>query len=123
MSHIRSKNTLLEITVRRLVHGMGYRYRLHGRNLPGKPDLVFAGRRKVIFVHGCFWHGHNCKQGKRTPKTNVEFWTEKLSRNKHRDTRTKTALRRLGWKVLVIWQCQCKDVEEIGRRIAAFLEG
>lgn len=122
MSRIRSKDTGLEMKVRRLVHGMGYRYRLHGRNLPGKPDLVFPGRGKVIFVHGCFWHAHACKYGMRTPKSNVEFWDDKLLRNKERDRRTRAALCRQGWKVFVVWQCQCKNIEKVGKRIIAFLD-
>ena len=122
MSRIRSKDTVPELLIRRLVHGMGYRYRLHSPNLPGKPDLVFPSRRKGIFVHGCFWHAHACKYGRRTPKSNVDFWAEKLFKNKERDKRTRAALRRQGWKMLVVWQCQCKDVEKVRKRIVAFLE-
>lgn len=122
MSSIRSKDTGPEMKIRRMVHGMGYRYRLHGSDLPGKPDLVFPSRRKGIFVHGCFWHAHACKYGRRTPKSNVTFWNEKLLRNKERDRRVLSALRRRGWKVLVVWQCQCNNIEKVRKRIIAFLE-
>lgn len=97
---------------------------MHRRELPGCPDLVFAGRRKVIFVHGCFWHRHQCKYGKPMPRTRPEFWQKKLEGNKARDTRNRRALRRLGWEVLVVWGCQTRPekIEKLTRRIVKFLE-
>nr|WP_233102106.1 very short patch repair endonuclease [Variovorax sp. IB41] len=108
MSRIKSKNTLPELTVRRTLHQLGYRYRLHAKGLPGSPDLVFSGMGKIIFVHGCFWHGHSCKQGRAASKSNVQFWTEKITRNKARDVRVSARLRSRGWHVLTIWECQIK---------------
>lgn len=108
MSKIRSKNTSPEIRVRKLIFGLGYRYRLHNRKLPGIPDLVFPGRKKVIFVHGCFWHGHDCGAGKNKPKSNLGYWLPKLAANKERDERHIVELNKAGWDVLVIWECQTK---------------
>ncbi len=110
------------MVVRRLVHGLGYRYRLHGRNLPGTPDLVFASRKKAIFVHGCFWHRHPRCRNTRLPKSRLDFWKPKLEGNRKRDLRNQRKLRRLGWDFLVIWECETKDVEELAKRIVAFLE-
>lgn len=110
MSHVRSKDTGPEMIVRRMLHKAGYRYRLHVASLPGNPDLVFAGRRKVIFIHGCFWHLHDCGQA-RIPKSRVEFWTKKLHANKERDERNLAELRRLGWGVLSVWECQLGNAE------------
>lgn len=124
MSRIKSGNTKPEMMVRRLVHGMGFRYRLHSARLPGRPDLVFAGRNKVIFVHGCFWHRHesaNCKLG-RLPKSRLDFWLPKLEANKARDMRVQEELGALGWKVLVIWECELKNQENLAKRIKKFLE-
>lgn len=123
MSLVRGKDTRPELAVRTLVHGMGYRYRLHIASLPGKPDLVFAGRKKVIFVHGCFWHRHpsrSCKLA-RMPKSRPEFWVPKLEGNRLRDERNKRELKRQGWKVLSIWECQIADVASLSKRIRAFL--
>lgn len=121
MSSIRSKNTNPEKQVRSIVYRLGYRYRLHVRHLPGTPDLVFAGMRKIILVHGCFWHRHRgCKKSS-IPKTNTGFWREKLDRNRARDATTLRTLRQQGWKVLTIWQCQLADVERVERRIHEFL--
>ena len=120
MSRIRQTDTKPEMRVRRLVHGMGFRYRLHVNSLPGHPDLVFRSRRKVIFVHGCFWHQHGCRQY-RMPRTKRDFWEPKLASNVERD---KVALARLehdGWEVLVVWECQMKDMEQLKLRIAEFL--
>ncbi len=119
MSRIRSKDTVPEMTVRRLVHGMGFRYRLHQGHLPGKPDLVFPGRKKLIFVHGCFWHRHpKCS---RLPKSNQEFWVPKLEGNRQRDLRNQRNLRRLGWKILVVWECEI-HLAKLASRIRQFLE-
>jgi DNA mismatch endonuclease (patch repair protein) len=108
MRAIRSKDTLPEMAVRSLVHRLGYRFRLHRQDLPGRPDLAFPSRRKVIFVHGCFWHSHACKTGL-IPKSNRDFWLPKLRQNKARDRKNLDALTKLGWDALVIWQCQLKD--------------
>lgn len=109
MSRVRSKDTTPEMIVRRLVHSMGYRYRLHGRRLPGKPDLVFASRRKVIFVHGCFWHQHEGCRKARVPGTRHDYWLPKLARNVERDQEHIARLHALGWEVLVVWECEIKD--------------
>ncbi|HEY8285418.1 MAG TPA: very short patch repair endonuclease [Chloroflexota bacterium] len=119
MSRVRGCGTKPELVVRRLVHGLGYRYRLYSRTLPGHPDLVFAGRRKVIFVHGCFWHRHeNCG---RTPKSRLDFWVPKLESNKARDAANQEQLRAMGWSVLVIWECELKNQTALAERIRAFL--
>ena len=121
MSRIRNADTKPEMVVRRLVHGMGYRYRLHARDLPGNPDLVFRPRKKVIFVHGCFWHQHGCRQY-RQPRTKRSFWEPKLAKNKARDAQVKRELRKLGWGVMVIWECQVSKESALKSRIRGFLE-
>ena len=109
MRQIRSKNTAPELLLRRMLHRLGYRFRLHRKDLPGKPDLVFPSRRKAIFVHGCFWHQHSgCREG-RVPGTRLEYWKPKLTRNQQRDTAAQSALREQGWQFLVVWECQLKD--------------
>jgi DNA mismatch endonuclease (patch repair protein) len=123
MSQIRSKNTTPELTLRRMVHSLGFRYRLHGKRLPGRPDLVFAGRHKVIFVHGCYWHMHACKYGRVIAKTNAAFWREKRQSNAVRDRRNVRELARLGWKVLVVWECSLHRPQHAKQRVVAFLEG
>ena len=121
MSRIRSKDMAPEIFVRRLVYAMGYRYRLHRSDLPGKPDLVFLNRKKIIFVHGCFWHQHTkCKDG-HVPKSNIKYWQPKLERNVQRDKKTLKELKELGWKVLVVWECEIKDQESLSVKIEQFL--
>lgn len=123
MSRVRGRDTKPEMLVRRLTHGMGYRYRLHRRGLPGSPDLVFPSRMKVIFVHGCFWHRHldpGCKLA-RLPKSKLDFWGPKLETNRERDERNLVPLAELGWDVLVIWECQTKNREELQTRIGEFL--
>lgn len=123
MRAVRSVNTKPEMTVRRLLHGMGYRYRLHRRDLPGAPDIVFPGRRKVIFVHGCFWHGHDCARGARMPATNVDYWRSKIGRNVERDARSIAELQQAGWSVLIVWECQLKVAQrdELNSRLKEFL--
>ena len=121
MSRIRGKDTSPEWTVRRIVHGLGYRYRLHVGKLPGKPDLVFRHRGKVIFIHGCFWHLHNCRQGRNAPKTHVSFWNAKRKGNKERDQRVRRELRRMGWDVLIIWECQCRNAKKVREMVNEFL--
>lgn len=108
MSRIRSRDTKPELVVRSALHRIGYRYSLHVKGLPGTPDLVFPGRGKIIFVSGCFWHGHNCKFGKSRPKSNVEFWTAKIEANMRRDRRVVGMLRRRGWRVMTVWECRIK---------------
>jgi len=120
MRRIRSKDMRPELAVRSLVHKMGYRYRLHRKDLPGKPDLVFATRRKVIFVHGCYWHGHGCMIA-HTPKSNLDYWTPKLARNRARDKKTLETLKEAGWDALVIWECETKVDTSLIERIQAFL--
>lgn len=123
MRKIRSKNMKPEMAVRKLVYSLGYHYRLHGKGLPGKPDLVFASRRKAIFVNGCFWHQHDSKSCKitRVPKSNLDFWRPKLERTKQRDKEHLCALKANGWHAMVIWECQIKDTEALRNKIAAFL--
>lgn len=122
MARVRGRDTRPERAVRRLVHGLGYRYRLHRRDLPGTPDLVFPARRKVIFVHGCFWHRHQGCPNTRTPKSRVGFWRAKLDENRRRDARTRRRLRATGWGVLVVWECQTRNLEAVARRARSFLE-
>lgn len=122
MQRIRSKDTEPELRVRRLIHSLGYRFRLHGKGLPGRPDLVFRSRQKVIFVHGCYWHVHQCPLGRVCPATNAEFWREKRKSNVTRDDRNLSALQECGWSALVIWQCQLSDSTELENRIREFLE-
>lgn len=122
MSRVRSKDTTPELAVRRLVFGMGYRYRLYDKRLPGRPDLVFAGRRKVVFVNGCFWHGHRGCRYARLPRTNTDFWREKIRKNRARDRRNAALLEASGWKVLTVWQCELKDVETLADSLYEFLE-
>ncbi len=122
MALVRAKDTKPELLVRRLVHGMGHRYRLHRRDLPGTPDLVFLGRSKVIFIHGCFWHRHARCALARLPKSRGDFWLPKLTANAERDARNVRALRRLGWSVLTIWECQLGDTANLANRIRRFLD-
>ena len=123
MRRIRSEGMKPEMTVRRLVHGMGYRYRLHRKDLPGKPDLVFGPRRKIIFVHGCFWHQHRdegCPIAHK-PLSNITYWEPKLRRTMKRDFRNVRALRKSGWRVLVVWECELKETGKLARRVRRFL--
>ena len=120
MRAIRSKDMEPELRVRSLVHRLGYRFRLHRSDLPGKPDLVFGSRRKVIFVHGCFWHSHNCKTA-HIPKSNQKYWVPKLERNKMRDQNNIRQIEAAGWRVLVIWECEARDTDAVKKRIKLFL--
>ena len=122
MSRISSKNTAPEIKVRCLLHKMGYRYRLHRSSLPGKPDIVFPSRQKVIFVNGCFWHGHKCSKGKKRPHTNADYWNGKIDRTKVRDKQNKVKLKKLGWKALTVWECQIKYVQKLSANLNDFLQ-
>jgi|SRR5215213_976499 len=122
MKLIRSKNTKVEMKVRRLIHGMGYRYRLHAKALPGSPDLVFPTRKKVIFVHGCFWHQHDNCRHYRMPRSNLEFWLPRLESNRRRDTKTYSQLDHSGWGYLVVWECELKNLDAVASKIQTFLE-
>jgi DNA mismatch endonuclease (patch repair protein) len=121
MSRIRSADTKPEIIVRQAVHAMGYRFRLHRRDLPGRPDIVLPRHSKVVFVHGCFWHRHSCREGRRRPKSRLDYWIPKIEGNVTRDRRARRALRRLGWDVLVVWECQTKDQDLLESRLQRFL--
>lgn len=121
MRRIRKVDTKPELLVRRLAHGLGYRYRLYRRDLPGTPDLVFPSKRKVVFVHGCFWHQHHCSLGSKQPRANTDYWLPKLARNKERDLITQRALEGLGWSVLVIWECETCNESGLRGRLRKFL--
>jgi DNA mismatch endonuclease (patch repair protein) len=120
MGRIGSKNTAPELIVRRLLHSLGYRFRLHRKDLPGTPDIVLPGRRKAIFVHGCFWHAHGCRIG-RPPKSRPEFWEPKLARNRARDEENSRDLEEAGWEVLTVWQCETKDKVALSELLEKFL--
>lgn len=121
MSRIRGKGSAPEMKLRRLVHGMGFRYRLHIKELPGKPDLVFPSRHAVIFMHGCFWHRHQGCKLARLPKSKLDFWKTKLEANKERDLLHKRQLRDLGWRVLVVWECEMSDTDRVSAIVRDFL--
>ena len=123
MGRIRAKDTKPELVVRRLLHGLGYRYRLHRRDLPGVPDIVFGRLRKVVFVHGCFWHRHpdsRCRLA-RLPKSRLDFWRKKLEGNRRRDEENEARLKALGWNILIIWECQIKDTPSLKMRLTNYL--
>jgi len=122
MRAVKSCDTGPELIVRRLAHSMGYRFRLHRRDLPGKPDLVFPRLRKIIFVHGCFWHGHDCLRGARVPKGNHEYWMKKIAKNRDRDRSVREALTGLGWKITVLWECELNNATGIRLRLRQFLK-
>jgi DNA mismatch endonuclease (patch repair protein) len=121
MRRVKGRDTVPELLVRRLTHSLGYRFRLYRKDLPGNPDLVFPKYRRVIFVHGCFWHGHSCTRGARVPKANKEYWVSKIGRNKARDRASLRALKAIGWEALVVWECEIKDQKKLARRIQEFL--
>jgi DNA mismatch endonuclease (patch repair protein) len=121
MRRIRKTDTRPELIVRRLSHRLGYRFRLHRRDLPGTPDLVFPSKKKVILVHGCFWHQHACPLGRKQPKSNRDYWLPKLARNVARDSQVQSDLASLGWKALVVWECETSDPLLLSERIEAFL--
>ncbi|MBR0695145.1 very short patch repair endonuclease [Bradyrhizobium lablabi] len=120
MKSVSTRDTGPELLVRRLLHRLGYRYRLHRKDLPGRPDIVFPGRKRVIFIHGCFWHGHECSKGK-LPKSRTEYWTAKIKANQDRDTKVIGLLEKDGWKTLTVWQCELKHLDEIERVLRGFL--
>ncbi len=121
MALVKSKGTKPEMRVRRLLHGLGYRYRLHYAGLPGRPDLVFVARRKVVFVNGCFWHRHSGCRRASVPATNRDFWLAKLESNQTRDARNVALLETEGWAVMTVWQCQLSDLEAVAHRLTSFL--
>ncbi len=122
MSQIRKKDTSPELIVRKMVHSLGYRFRLHRSDLPGCPDIVLPKHGKIIFVHGCWWHRHNCKLGRRVPKSRKDYWLPKLAGNKSRHAKNVRELRKDGWKVLTVWECQLKKPDLVVKRIAKFIE-
>lgn len=122
MRAVKSSDTTPELTVRRLVHRMGFRFRLHRRELPGKPDLVFPGLHKVIFVHGCFWHGHDCARGGRVPKHNRAYWVKKITNNRKRDLKNLEGMSAAGWGCLIIWECDLRDEAKLKSHVREFLE-
>ena len=121
MRAVKDRNTTPELFVRSMVHRMGYRFRLHRKDLPGKPDLVLPRLKKVIFVHGCFWHGHNCARGARMPKTNAAYWQGKIGRNRERDREHLVALKAAGWGVVIVWECELRNAGRVRRRLAKAL--
>jgi len=123
MSRVHGKDTKTEMLVRRLLYRLGYRYRLQGRDLPGNPDIVFRSKKKVIFIHGCFWHGHDCRSGKKRPKSNEEYWLPKLAKTKARDAQNQEKLLELGWNFLILWECQLKNKDALIEKIRFFMEG
>jgi DNA mismatch endonuclease, patch repair protein len=121
MQSVKTRDTGPELAVRRLLYGLGYRYRLNAKNLPGRPDIVFPGKMKAIFVHGCFWHGHGCTKGQ-APKSRLDYWGPKLRANKERDAAQILALKSLGWTVLTVWQCETADPETMRAKLVDFIE-
>ena len=122
MKRVKQRDTAPELIVRKILFSLGYRYRVHRRDLPGSPDIVFPGRRKIIFVNGCFWHGHeNCLRAS-LPKTHFQYWKDRISQNQKRDARSIAALERLGWIVDTIWECQTKDMTSLEERLTRFLD-
>ena len=122
MARVKSKGMKPEMQVRRLLHGLGYRYRLHRKDLPGRPDIVFPSRRKVVFVNGCFWHKHAGCPRVRIPATNRDYWLAKLERNRARDERNLTLLREGGWTAMTVWECELKDVDAVTESLTQFLD-
>ena len=124
MSKIRGRDTGPELAVRRIIRDLGYGgYRLHRKDIPGKPDIAWVGQRVAVFVHGCFWHGHHCKHGSRRPKSNQDYWLPKIAKNQERDARHVRKLRRAGWRVMTLWECELKQPEKAARRLERFLAG
>jgi DNA mismatch endonuclease, patch repair protein len=121
MRAIKGKNTAPERLVRSTLHRLGYRFRLHAADLPGKPDIILRPRRAVLFVHGCFWHGHDCARGARKPKTNASYWEPKIARNRARDAENLNKISALGYRCLTLWECELKDQSALESRLKAFL--
>ena len=121
MRRVRGRDTGPEMIVRRALTALGARYRLHRKDLPGNPDIVMPGRRLAVFVHGCFWHGHDCARGARVPKANRDYWVGKVARNKARDVKSRAELQAAGWRVETVWECELKDAEALRARLSALL--
>jgi DNA mismatch endonuclease (patch repair protein) len=121
MRQVKSLDTTPERTVRSMLHKLGFRYRLHRKDLPGKPDLVFPSRRKIVFVHGCFWHGHTCKRGARVPHTHREYWERKIAANSRRDAENLAQLEMAGWQPMVVWECELRDLPALQAKLTDFL--
>ena len=121
MRAVKGTDTAPEMTVRRLIHGMGFRFRLHRKDLPGKPDIVLPRLHRVVFVNGCFWHGHDCARGARAPKANAEYWRAKIARNSERDAANIATLKATGWRTEVVWECELKELEKMKTRLRRFL--
>ena len=122
MKRVKQRDTAPELVVRKLLFAKGYRYRVHRDDLPGSPDIVFPSRRKVVFVHGCFWHGHEKCTRASLPKTRTQYWSDRVAENRKRDVRSISALERLGWSVLVVWECETKNVRSLAERLSGFLQ-
>jgi len=122
MRRVKGRDTGPELRVRKVLWALGARYRLHRKDLPGSPDIVLPGRRLAVFVHGCFWHGHDCARGARIPKTNRDYWTAKVGRNRARDARVQAALADAGWRVETVWECEIKDAAALEARLVTLLE-
>lgn len=122
MRAVKSRDTSPEMKVRALLRAIAPGYRLHRAELPGKPDVAYVGRKRAIFVHGCFWHGHDCARGARAPKANAAYWRAKIDRNRARDGRNLESLQALGWRAMVVWECELKDEAALRARLAAFLD-
>jgi len=123
MRRVKSGGTQPEMRVRRMLHVMGYRYRLHRKGLPGCPDIVLPRHQKIVMVHGCFWHGHDCPAGRKKPKTNEQYWAEKLTKNRLRDAANLAKLEAMGWHVLVIWECETRNHADLANQLAEFMSG
>ena len=121
MRRVKGRDTKPELALRKLLTRLGFRYRLHRKDLPGSPDLAMPGRRTAIFVHGCFWHGHDCKRGARVPQANADYWIAKLARNRARDARAEAALGEMGWRPLVVWECEFRDPAALEARLTSAL--
>jgi DNA mismatch endonuclease (patch repair protein) len=121
MGRVKQKDTEPEITVRKSLHAMGYRFRLHRKDLPGRPDIVLPKHKAVVFVHGCFWHGHSCNRG-RLPATNVDFWQDKIAKNRERDRKAVAQLESLGYRVLVVWECDTREAKTLNGKLERFFE-
>ncbi len=122
MRKVPGKDSSAEMRLRRLLTRMGFRYRLHRKDLPGSPDVAMAGRKAAVFVHGCFWHGHDCRRGARPPKANADYWTAKIARNRARDAASIAALAQMGWKPVVVWECELKDEAGVEAKLRALFE-
>jgi len=121
MRRVKSTDTKPEIAVRKMIHAMGFRFRLHRKDLPGRPDIVLPRHKKAVLVHGCFWHGHDCPAGRKTPKSNTGYWNQKLQRNSLRDAENLAKLKALGWDVLILWECEISHRENMRRQLEKFL--